>query len=135
MKYYFIKTYYGLVPFDNDCKPYNKLEEGEEIELEIKTPRNVKFHRKFFALIKLAFDNQENYTDIEELRQDLIKYAGFTEQRTNYLTGEIEYKHKSIAFAKMEEADFEIVYNRVLDVICELLGLDNEEIKNELMSF
>jgi len=134
MKYYFYKTTNGLMPMDN-CKPFDKLEIGEEIEIDITSKRNIQFHKKFFALIKLAFDNQDYYTDLEDLRKDLIKVAGFYENRTNFITGEIETKHNSISFSSMNNDEFQEVYNKVLQVVSEFLNTDKEELINELLQF
>lgn len=135
MKAYFIKIENALIPFDDNCKPFNRLEQGEEIEIDITNKRNIKFHRKFFALIKLAFDNQENYTNIEELRKDLIINAGYYNERTNYITGEVIIEAQSISFSSMEEQEFEKVYNSVLDSVCSFLHGRKEEIERELMQF
>ena len=134
MKYYFYKTDAGLMPMEN-CKPFDKLEIGEEIEIDITSKRNIQFHKKFFALIKLAFDNQDYYTDLEDLRKDLIKVAGFYENRTNFITGEIETKHNSISFSSMNNDEFQEVYNKVLQVVSEFLNTDKEELINELLQF
>ena len=134
MKYYFYKTENGLIPMDK-CKPFDKLEIGEEIEIDITSKRNIQFHKKFFALIKLAFDNQDYYTDLEDLRKDLIKVSGFYENRTNFITGEIETKHNSISFSSMNNDEFQEVYNKVLQVVSEFLNTDKEELINELLQF
>ena len=42
---------------------------------------------------------------------------------------------KSISFAKMNEEQFQEVYQRVLDVIIEDIGADKETIEKQLMSF
>lgn len=55
MKYYFYKTTNGLIPMDQ-CKPYDKLEIGEEIEIDIKNQsvrtilQNKALH-KYFTII------------------------------------------------------------------------------------
>ena len=135
MKAYFIKVENALIPFDDNCKPFNRLEQGEEVEIDITNKRNIKFHRKFFALIKLAFDNQENYTNIEDLRKDLIIQSGYYNERTNYITEEVIIEAQSISFSSMEEQEFEKVYNSVLDSVCSFLRSKSEDIINELMSF
>lgn len=135
MKAYFIKIENALVPFDDNCKPFNRLEQGEEIEIDITNKRNAKFHRKFFALINLAFENQEQYKDLEELRKDLIIVAGYNYTRVNYITGEEKIEAKSISFSSMDETEFEVLYNKVLSAVAEFLEARNEDIINELGNF
>ena len=125
MKYYFYKTDLGLMPMDN-CKPFDKLEIGEEIEIDISSKRNILFHRKFFALINLAFENQSLYYCIEDLRKDLIKAAGFYEERYDYINDIEIIEAKSISFSNMDDTEFENVYNKVLDKVCLFLG--NEKV-------
>lgn len=134
MKYYFVKQRNTLIPIDV-CKPFEKLEEGEEIEIEITNKRNVKFIRKFFALINLAYENQEHYNNLDNLRKDITISAGFYEERINYITGEVILEAKSISFSKMEEQEFEKVYNAVLDAIIKFIGVEKEDILNELLQF
>lgn len=134
MKYYFVKQRNSLIPIDV-CKPFEKLEEGEEIEIEITNKRNVKFIRKFFALINLAYENQEHYNNLDNLRKDITISAGFYEERINYITGEVILEAKSISFSKMEEQEFEKVYNAVLDAIIKFIGVEKEDILNELLQF
>lgn len=56
----FVKTNAGLVPHTpHDKEIYNKWKLGGIICGEFKQVRNPKFHRKFFALLNLAFDYYE----------------------------------------------------------------------------
>ena len=108
---------------------------GDEVELDITNKRNPQFHRKFMALIKLAFDNQDNYKEMNDLRYDLTKAAGFYEERPNHITGEVEIKATSISFSSMDENEFEEVYNAVLDVVWKYLGASKEDVINQLIGF
>ena len=45
------------------------------------------------------------------------------------------YDAKSIAFGSMDQIEFEEVYSRVLDVIIKDLGITEEDINSEIMSF
>jgi len=134
MKVRFKKHLGGLRPVDK-CKTYDNLSLGEEIEIDIKTPRNIRFHRKFFALINLAFENQHNYIKQEDLREDLTIAAGFYTERTNYLTQETKLVADSISFAKMNDEEFSKVYNAVLDCVWRFLGASKEDVINELIGF
>ncbi len=56
MKILVVKTPSGLKPlYDSDYDNYSKIALGEEFEIEYTKKRNSRFHRKFFALLKLAF--------------------------------------------------------------------------------
>lgn len=104
------------------------LEAGEICTITTKIPRNGKFHRKFFAMLNLGFDAWEpdrqhkSYKgepvlkNFERFRSDVLIQAGFY-TRTFDLDGNMKLEAQSISFAKMEEPEFNEVYNAVLDVL------------------
>jgi hypothetical protein len=134
MKVWFIKTLGGLRPVDK-CRAYDKLEVGEQAEIDIKIVRNYKFHKKFMAMVKVCYDNQEQYNNFDKLRKDLIKSAGFYHDETNFITGEVTQEPDSISFSSMDDTEFEKVYNRVLDEILKFLGCERKDLVDELLMF
>lgn len=104
------------------------LEAGEISLLEFIIPRNGKFHRKYFALLDVGFDawtpNRKHKTykgrvvekNREQFREDIIILAGFYEQ-TFDLHGRMKIRAKSIAFAKMDDAEFEELYQATVTVL------------------
>ena len=131
MKIYVKNTEQGLIPlYESDRKTKVKLKLGKEYLCEIKHPRNGKFHKKFMALVNLGFANQKIYTFFDDYRYDVVILSG------NYtLTPEGNKKPKSIAFANMEQEEFEKLYNDVLQVIAKLLGNKPEIIEANLLGF
>ena len=111
-----------------------KLKIGKEYKFKVTGIRNLKFHKKFFALIKTVFENQEQFVNIEEMRKALIFDAGFREQRQN-LKGEIIQYPKSISFSKMDEIEFEELYNKVIDIVILWLGWNRQEFINHLIKY
>ena len=48
----------GLVPmYDSDYDEKHRLREGETVLCTIRKPRNYEFHKKFFALVRIVFNN------------------------------------------------------------------------------
>lgn len=136
MKFYVTKSNSGLKPsYDSDMEVYVKIPIGETWEIEYKKVRNYKFHKKFFSLIQLAFDNQEAYKFIDSMREDLIIHAGFSYEETNFITGEIKTKAKSIAFQNMDEIEFSQLYESIKNVISQWLGIENEVIDLEIRQY
>jgi len=89
---------------------------GEVLEVTIKKPRNSAFHRKFFALINVVFDNQDKYDNQAELLTEIkLKCGHYHEHITT--KGEIVYVPKSISFANMGELEFEEFYSKAIDVV------------------
>jgi len=113
--------------YDTDLDNMKRIKAGEMVMCEVTKPRNIQFHRKFFALLNLVFHNQEIYMDVEDLRHDLTIEAGFFEYRVN-LFGEEVKKAKSISFAKMDEFEFSSFYSAVLDTIVRCFHFDKQDI-------
>jgi hypothetical protein len=136
MKLLVIKTQSGLKPvYDSDYEIYIKIPIGEQFEIEYKKQRNLKFHKKMFALFKLAFENQESYLNLNDLRRDLTMTAGYYTESANVLTGEV-FKHaKSISFASMDGIEFNNLYEAIKTVIIEWLGVTEEQIESEILQY
>ena len=123
----FIKSSAGLLPANDDAKAwFDKLRYGVTCIAKVTIPRNYKFHRKFFAMLNVAFDNWDRpvittpHGEIrcskDAFRNDVTVMAGYHELTCN-TKGEWKFKAKSISFAKMDEAEFEQLYSAVVDVI------------------
>lgn len=119
---------------DSDKVIVDKLKKGGVYRFKISKPRNVLFHRKFFALLNIAFEHQDQYKDFDHFRHDLTIECGYFEDSVNYFTGEVKRKPKSISFAKMGEFEFQEFYKSFIVKICEIYGYDfdvfAEEIEN-----
>lgn len=128
MKICLIKTLSGLKPaYTSDHEKLQKIKLNEPYEYEFKQPRNYKFHKKFFALLNMVFDNQERYKNIDHLRKDLIIEAGFYTIRYDFKGVEI-YEADSISFASMDENEFSELYSKCIDVIVQYFNFDKQDI-------
>ena len=134
MKLLLRNTLSGLVPlYPSDFDSKRKLKLGSDYEAEIKNPRNVGFHRKFFALINLGHENTSLDMPFETYRKYLIMKAGYFKTyqtpKGNY------YEPDSISFGSMSQDQFEEVYSRVLDKVIEDIGTTKDEIEKQLINF
>lgn len=136
MKVTLIKTLNGsLKPaYDSDYENVKKIKVGEPYEFEFRKPRNYKFHKKFFALINMVFDNQERYTSADHLRKDLLIDAGYYDTRYNLHGVEIQ-EAKSISFANVDEIEFNEIYSRVIDSIVRNFHFDREDIIENVLQY
>lgn len=124
-----IKTLGGLkLCYDSDLEKYKKLPLNEPIEFKYTRKRNIKFHRKFFGLINMVYQNQEHYNNAEQMRFDLTIQAGYYDEVVNFITGEIYKQPKSISFAAMDEYTFSEFYNRFIDAVIGWLGWERADI-------
>jgi len=122
------------VAYNSDYDKIKKLKAGEEYQCEIKRPRNLKFHKKFFALINMLFENQEIYNNPDRLRKDLIIEAGLYDEWVDF-QGVMQREAKSISFASMNEDEFSELYSKVIDVIVKHFNFDKQDIIDNVEQF
>lgn len=143
MDFYCRVTAEGLVPLDDmDWELKKKLQLGTDVRVHVTLPRNIKFHRKFFALLTLTVENlpetlqkETNIFSVESLLAavkidmgyyDIVKVAG-----RNIV------KLRSISFAKMDEQQFSRFYDlAVTDILSNYLrGTDRNSLLQEVEQF
>ncbi len=143
-----------LIPADPAAEQFiASLKLGSGAAVEVKKARNIRFHRKFFALLQLAFDIWEPTgekvwkgvpirKDFERFREDITILAGHYD--VSYaLDGSVKLTAKSISFANCDEHEFESVYQAVLDVVWEKIlreanfrsKAEVENVVNQLMAY
>ena len=129
MKFTIVKQFNNTfkVAYDTDYDKMKRIKVGDFLSCEIKKPRNYMFHKKFFALLNMLYQNQERYNNIDHLRNDLTIEAGYYTLREN-LKGEQVYEANSISFAQMNEETFEKYYSKCLDVIVKYFNFDRQDI-------
>jgi len=129
-----IKKIQSLIPFgDYDREEFAKIGNGEVIGIEIKRPRNIAFHRKFFAMINFVYSNQEMFSSAELLRKFVIINAGYYDV-AKYAGKEIRLA-KSLSFSAMSEDDFERLYSDCIGVCSQILGVEDIDLLGELERF
>ena len=118
----------ALIPADEEASDLlRKIKAGTPLSVDVKRIRNYKFHKKMFALFKLAFDVWEPETpqtykgeavskDFDRLRKDMTILAGFYKAVYN-ARGEVRLEAESLSFASMAEDRFEKVFRAVLNVV------------------
>jgi len=129
---------YLVKQFDNTFKvvaeDYDKIKKIKPLKVvkcKVTQPRNLKFHRKYFALINLVFRNQEQYTNSDHLRKDLAIASGYYTQHTTF-NGQTRTEAKSISFTKMTELEFSELYNATLNAIEKYFHFDKEQVREEI---
>ena len=153
MNLIFTKIHNGMfIPGDKATEEYtSKLKTGETIHADFKRMRNYKWHKKFFAMLQLAYEYwnpgeiDSKYgvpeKNFERFRKDAIILAGYyhTEIR---LDGSVRVEPDSISFAKMDNETFSALYNNVLNVLLQRIPVLAEmgkeqidKITNQLLDF
>jgi hypothetical protein len=102
---------------DGESERYmEKIPFGEQVSCKINRTRNSQFHRKFFSLLSLIFENQERYQSFERFRKEVVMRAGFFEEHV-HLTGKVSYVAKSLSYEKMDETEFADLFDKCCVVI------------------
>jgi len=123
-----------IIPlYDSDNEEVQKLKANKEYKFKVTSPRNYKFHKKFFALINLGFQNSDNKMNFDGFRAYVIMQAGYYERHVTPKGG--FYTPKSINFASMDETEFEKLYSASINVIIKIIGCTTEDIEAELINF
>lgn len=112
-----------------------KIGQGELVMVEVKRPRNVRHHRKYWALVTLVWENidTDRYPTAEDLHA-AIKIAAGLRTPIQLPDGTMGYIPGSIAFHKMSQDDFSAFFEKVCDLVCKhfLPGVTNEELRAEI---
>ena len=134
MKLNLVKTIGGLKPaFDADKEQYNKIPNDTILEFDVKVPRSLALHKKFFALLNLAYENQSDYKNFDWFRQDVLIAIGQFNEKVNYLDGGVvTLEAKSIKFSSMGNDEFNSIYDATLDFLSEKMGVGTGDILKEL---
>lgn len=123
---------------------------GAIVEADVVQPRNWRYHKKYFALLKLGFDYWEpdlEYQgrpvakDFDRFRKDVAILAGHYNRVWNIL-GELRLEPRSISFASMSPEEFDELYSKtvqvLIDKVLETKGFTPEQVDravNEILRF
>lgn len=113
----------------------SKLEDlvGKQVRAVISQPRNLAFHKKYFALLKVCHDMANTDFDLEQFRLYCQVGAAWC-MWIDGKDGQLIAVPKSISFGSMDQLEFERLYNGVLNFACEQWALDDEQI-NAIVAF
>lgn len=137
-------TPYGLVPlYDSDLDMKKHLKVGATVRCSVRNVRNYEHHKKFFALVRLTFDNLPcslaEYWHINNEEDMLRRFKhdlGYYTSSFNEM-GEKEIEYQSISFSAMEQHEFERFYNQCVDLVLHryIKGIDRQDLIEEVEKF
>lgn len=133
MKLFVIKDQNSLKPADERSDDYlKKIKQGQWFSIDIRKPRNLQHHRKFWALMNLISENLDNVTP--EILCDVIKIRTGHAKIVKTKKGEIAVP-LSLNFSKMDQIAFDDFYDKAVKIIVEdiLENIKAEEIKDEVL--
>ena len=108
-----------LVPEDRISEELlGELSANAVLRCEITQPRNLKHHRKYWALVHKLFPHQTAYATREDLHDALKIGVGLFRMIRDPRTGKDVPRADSIAFDKLDQKGFEEVYARIEELVC-----------------
>lgn len=148
MELYVVKKFGTLRPYAaEDADEFSTMQEDQPYKIKVSRPRNVKFHRKYFVLLKLVLDNLPegfalvtpvgNRIPVNSVKSLLwhikMQNGYYTEKMT--LGGRITYEADSISFGSMDEPAFQKFYSESIDTILKyfLVGADRSELEEAVI--
>lgn len=104
---FYRRTLDGFVPASDEAQEFfAKTKLGQIVALDGKRPRNVKFHRLFFAMLRLISENS-NPPISEKAALHFAKLATGTGEVVTDSRGETHFIPGSISFARMDQEAFD----------------------------
>lgn len=121
----------GLLPACEEAQEWLKRKKfGATILVEPRGMRNGSFHRKWFALVQLAYDYWKDdvqtvmhkgvnvLPDFDRFRRDVTILAGFHRAVVN-IKGDVRLEAESLKWASMTEERFSELYDATIRVLLE----------------
>lgn len=113
------------------------IKNGDTVFVTISYPRNLKHHRKLFALFGTIYKVQERYATRKQLLSAIKVGAGYYDDLPITIGG-VEFVikvPKSIDFESMKQGDFVEFYEKALHwIITDLVpGLSSEDLENQVL--
>src|SRR3990167_4678587 len=108
------------------------LRHGEFIAADIKRPRNLGHHRKFWALMELVARNQKYYASAEQVCAAFkvaVGHADYVKTKRGMIG-----IPKSISFANMDQSEFEAFYSKAVEYLTTevIPGLNKDALRSEV---
>lgn len=140
MRFLVAKKFQALYPIDEAGEEVvRRLSKGEIVSVELRRPRNARFHAKLFAMLSIILANQDAYKSMDDLL-DVCKLSIGHCRTVRTKHGDVKIP-ESISFAAMDDAEFQAFYDRavawvVSEVIPGLRRADlDAEVEAQLLGF
>lgn len=130
------RTLSGLAPADEAASAVlRKIDTGATVIADVRRPRNLSAHRRWWALVNLIYTNSDTYPSPDVVHCHLKLLAGCADAVTLKGTGEVVLVPKSMSFSSMDEDAFQEVWKRAVHVVAEqiLPGITEQDVEQEIM--
>lgn len=140
MKLFLRKHNHGCFPVDEYAQElFRKIPDGGYVEVKGVNERVVWYHRKYFLMLSVVFDNlpeafSEIYPTSESLRKVLLFLSGHV-VKYRLPDGSERIEADSIAFDSIGQVEFEQVYNACVNAAIKHFGLPENIVMELALNF
>lgn len=130
------RTLTGLVAEDEAASAVlRRIPAGDVMMVEVRRPRNLSAHRRWWATANLLYQNCDQFKSPEVAHQWMKLMAGHATPIVSKATGEVFLVADSISFARLDEDGFRDVWTRACQAICEHLlpTITVPDLENEIL--
>lgn len=107
------------------------VNDGDSVLVEVWQPRNLRQHRKYFAILNNVVEATGRWTSTEHLRRDILISLHRYDEHVNEFTGEVVQIPHSMAVASMPREEFERLFDDTIRLLTEALGADPQLLAEE----
>ena len=131
MKLFLTKTRAGLTPLtDEDRKALQAWPLGQTRQVDCREKRNPQHHRKLFGMLRKVVDNSEDFETTQALLTAIKVKLGHVDVIRGF-DGEMLVQARSVAFAEMDQDEFNGFYDGALRLCATYLGVSEVELETE----
>lgn len=132
---------------DEEHAKLRRFKAGVVMSCEVREFRNYGFHKKWFALVKIAFDlwsdsairrtynGQQVMPEFDTFRRDVTKLAGFYRPVYSPAGNEIRIEAESIAWHRMTPERFEQLYSATINCVLQKILPQTKLTEDELRAW
>lgn len=119
-----------LIPTDAESEEAVRKSLGKVVLVKTQRARSPEQHRMFFAVMRVVFENQEQFKTINDLKEATLIELGYSELRETF-KGDRYRVAQSIAFHKMKHEDFTKLFDAALELWSRHFGIPVETLLRE----
>lgn len=122
----------GLVPTDDDAWAALRAHRmGTEVTADIKGARNLRQLRLFWALCAVVAENDDHYDTKDKAKEGILRELHHVNTFVDR-DGNLHVSTKSIAFESMKQAEFNVLFNDAINLICQWLGTQPKDVRDHV---
>jgi hypothetical protein len=106
-----------------DAERLERIATGSTVEVTIRQRRSLPQLRLYWAVLGKCVENMDGYPSSEHLHDALKLHLGYTSP-IKRVTGETVWIPNSTAFSAMDAAEFKVFFDRAMETLAMMLGVD-----------